>query len=396
MFCFLLGDEMRKRTKTIIILIDGVSPKQMNAYMPLLRAFGKRHGFASIVSLLGYSIGIHPTIWSGKYQEEHGTFTTFYYDPEHSPFKWTRSLRFLPTHFLRKNFLAALKAPYFLLPGGKKLTPKFIRNKVIPLPPAIPIGVAPYFSNNPLESKSGTIFEALEAEGVSCSKQSDSRGYFGEYKNLHEMSLTSSSIGFYYMYRSDELGHIHGPYSSHVESYLRAADKKIAELVRDAEKSSGRVNFLLFSDHGMCEVRNFVNVQKILSKTGLKNGKDYIAFYDSTMARFWPKTGGSKEAIITALSKTKGITLLDNNLLKKYHIDFRDKKRYGELIFLLDPETRIFPDYFAPIKGGVKGWHGFDPEFPESKGIFVTNLPLRKKEIKIVELFGFIKKACGV
>lgn len=387
---------MHKRTKTIIILIDGVSPKQMKAYMPLLTAFGKVHGFASVVSLLGYSIGIHPTIWSGKYQEEHGTFTTFYYDPERSPFKWTRSLKFLPTHFLRKNFLAALKAPYFLLPGGKKLTPKFIKNKVIPLPPAIPIDVAPYFSNNPLESKSGTIFERLGKEGVSCSRQSDAPDYFGVYKRMEDMALTEASVDFFYLYRADELGHIRGPYSNQVASYLRAADTKIKELVHDAGKKHGVVNFLLFSDHGMCEVKNFINVQKILSKTSLKNGKDYIAFYDSTMARFWPKTEAAKGAIVRALSKTKGIKFLDKSLLKKYHIDFRDKKRYGELIFLLDPETRIFPDYFAPIKGGVKGWHGFDPEFPESKGIFVTNLPLKKKEIKIVELFGFIRKACGV
>src|SRR3989338_5865423 len=177
------GREMKQNKKTIIILIDGVSPRQMKRYMPFLTSYGRKQGFADVISLLGYSSGIHPTIWSGKYQEEHGRFTTFYYDPAHSPFKWTGSLKIIPTHFLRRNFLAALKAPYFLLPGGKRLTPKFIKNKVIPLPPAIPIGVAPYFSNNPLESRSGTIFEALEAEGVSCSKQSDSRGYFGEYKN---------------------------------------------------------------------------------------------------------------------------------------------------------------------------------------------------------------------
>ncbi len=380
--------------KTIIILVDGVNPKQMRASMPFLSGFAKKHSFAEITSMLGYSIGIHPSIWSGKYQDEHGIFTTFYYDPEHSPFKWVKSLKLVPTHFLRKNAIAMLKAPYFRLPGGKRLTPKFIREKIIPLPPAIPAGIAPYFSNNPLESKSGTIFELLDKKCISYSRQSDSRGYFGEYKKLEDMELMESAVDFFYFYYSDELGHIHGPRSAQVAGYLNKADSKIKELLQKAESKYKKVRFLLFSDHGMCEVRHFVDVQFALKKTGLKNGRDFIAFYDSTMARFWPADGKIRAAIISALSKTKGIKFLDRKLLKKYRIDFKDKKRYGELIFLAEPETRIFPDYFAPIKGGLKGWHGFDPEFPDSKGIFVTNLRVGKKEIRIADLFTFIKKVC--
>lgn len=384
------------RTKTIIILADGVSPRQMREYMPFLSSYAKKHAYADVVSLLGYSIGIHPSIWTGKYQDEHGIFTTFYYDPEHSPFKWTKWLRLIPMHFLRKNLLAALKAPYFLLPGGKRLTPGFVKKKVIPLPPAIPVDVAPYFSNNPLETKAGTIFDLLDKKGVHYTKHSDAPDYFGEYRKLEDMNLTSSMIDFFYFYRADEHGHIHGPFSKHVAEYLGKADRKAKELFDAAMLRYGKVNFLLFSDHGMCEVRNFVDVQKILKQTGLKNGADYIAFYDSTMARFWPKTYPAKKTITSVLSKVKGLTFLDKKLLKKYRIDFPDKKRYGELIFLLDPEMRIFPDYFAPIKGGVKGWHGFDPEFPDSKGIFVTNLPVKRKEVRVVELFNFIRKACDV
>ncbi|MBI4170693.1 MAG: alkaline phosphatase family protein [Candidatus Aenigmarchaeota archaeon] len=382
-------------TKTIAILIDGVNPRQMKAGMPFITAFAKKHCYASIVSMLGYSIGIHPSIWSGKYQDEHGMFTTFYYDPEHSPFTWTRLLKCFPTHFIRKNVLAMMKAPYFLLPGGKMLTPKFIKNRVVPLPPAIPIDVAPYFSNNLPEPK-GTLFELLDKKGITYSKQSDSEGYFGEYRTLEDMTLTDSDIDFYYLYRSDELGHIHGPYSVQVMNYLQKADNKIKELLENARRLHSKIHFMLFSDHGMCEVKNFINIQKILSVTKLKNGRDYIAFYDSTMARFWPATEEAKQAIISTLASVKGITFLDSKLLKRYRIDFPDKTRYGELIFLADPETRIFPDYFAPIKGGLKGWHGFDPAFPDSKGVFVTNLLVHKKEIKIIELFKFIKKAAGL
>ncbi len=380
--------------KTVIILLDAVNPSQMKRSMPHLCSLAKKYSFAQVISLLGYSSGIHPSIWSGKYQDEHGCFTTFYYDPKNSPFKWTRYLKIIPTSFLRKNILAALKAPYFLLPGGKRLTPRFIKRSVIPLPPAMPVEIAPFFSCNPLEMKDGTIFQMLDKKGISYSRHSDSRGYFGEYKTLDDMSLTESEIDFFYFYRADELGHIHGPNSSQVDAYLRKADDKIRMLLSEANKSGKKFNFLIFSDHGMCEVKKYVDLQKILRHAGLKNGRDYIAFYDSTMARFWPKNKVEEEKIRNALAKEDSIILLDEKLLKKYRIDFPDKTRYGKMIYLLEPETRIFPDYFAPIKGSIIGWHGFDPEFPDSMGIFIANQYIGKKVVRIVELFAFIKKAC--
>lgn len=387
---------MMPREKSIVVLVDGVNPKQMNMFMPFLKKFAKANYSSAVVSLLGYSSGIHPTIWTGKYQEEHGLFTTFYYDPRNSPFRWTRWLKTVPTHFLRKNLIAGIKAPYFWFPPVRPLLPGFVKKKIIPLPPAMPADTASYFSNKKGKAKQKTIFDLLKKKCISFSKQSDSDGYFGRYVKLEGMSLTSASVDFFYMYYGDELGHIYGPYSEKTGTYLRKADVKIKELFEKAKVWNKKVNLIIFSDHGMCEVRKFVDVQTALQKTGLRHKKDYIAFYDSTMARFWPRDKRSKDIIIKTLSKLNGITFLDKNLLKKYHIDFKDKKKYGELIFLADPQTRIYPDYFAPIKGGLKGWHGFDPEFPESKGILVSSFPIKakqKKEIKIVDIFPLLKRA---
>jgi predicted AlkP superfamily pyrophosphatase or phosphodiesterase len=378
--------------KTIVILIDGINPSQMKKGMPFLSNYAKKHHFSKIFSMLGYSSGIHPSIWTGKYQDEHGMFTTFYFDPKNSPFKWAKFLRILPTNFARKYFLAALKAPYFLVPGFKKYFPKKLSDSIIPLPPAIPAEIAPYFSCKGMLQKTITIFDELKSNGISYSRQSDSKGYFGEYRKLQNMHLTSSRVDFFYFYFGDELGHIHGPMSSQVMKYLSECDRKIQELLE--ESKSYKTNVLVFSDHGMCDVLYFVDVQGALSKTGMKNGRDYIAFYDSTMARFWPLLPGSRQKILDALKNERGVTFLDKSLLRKYHIDFKDTSRYGDMIFLMDPQTRIFPDYFAPIRGGLKGWHGFDPNFPDSKGIFVTNHRISKSEIEIVELNRYIRSAC--
>src|SRR5215510_7807062 len=48
-------------------------------------------------SVFGYSSACVPSILSGRWPEEHRNWCYFVYDPEHSPFKWLRPLRWIPT-----------------------------------------------------------------------------------------------------------------------------------------------------------------------------------------------------------------------------------------------------------------------------------------------------------
>src|ERR1044071_393703 len=47
-------------------------------------------------SVFGYSSTCIPTILSGRWPVEHRNWCYFVYDPEQSPFKWLRPLRWLP------------------------------------------------------------------------------------------------------------------------------------------------------------------------------------------------------------------------------------------------------------------------------------------------------------
>ncbi|MFZ0465927.1 MAG: hypothetical protein WAL78_09535, partial [Candidatus Acidiferrales bacterium] len=47
-------------------------------------------------TVLGFSSGAIPTLLSGKMPKDSGHWNLFYYDPEHSPFRWIRWLTFLP------------------------------------------------------------------------------------------------------------------------------------------------------------------------------------------------------------------------------------------------------------------------------------------------------------
>ena len=54
-------------------------------------------------TILGYSSACDPSIISGRTPSQHKLWSSYFYDPEGSPFKWTRPLRFLPQFIFRSS-----------------------------------------------------------------------------------------------------------------------------------------------------------------------------------------------------------------------------------------------------------------------------------------------------
>ena len=54
------------------------------------------HDSKPLDTILGYSSACDPSIISGLTPSEHKLWSSYYYDPEHSPFKWTQPLAILP------------------------------------------------------------------------------------------------------------------------------------------------------------------------------------------------------------------------------------------------------------------------------------------------------------
>src|SRR5438094_8959302 len=50
-----------------------------------------------LTTILGYSSGAIPTLLTGRTPSQHGHWNLFYYDPQRSPFRWTRALAPLPS-----------------------------------------------------------------------------------------------------------------------------------------------------------------------------------------------------------------------------------------------------------------------------------------------------------
>ncbi len=80
----------------------------------------KKHGFnikaikerKPLKTVFGFSSAADPSILTGRYPDEHTHWSSFYYDPKNSPFKFFHYLSFLPKRifdrFRPRHYLSKL------------------------------------------------------------------------------------------------------------------------------------------------------------------------------------------------------------------------------------------------------------------------------------------------
>jgi hypothetical protein len=107
------------------------------------------------------------------------------------------------------------------------------------------------------------------------------------------------------------------------------------------------------------------------NRLGLSYGKDYIAVWDSTMARFWFMNQSARQRATTWLSEQKDGLLLTDEQLKGYGCLFPDRK-YGELFYLLPSGSLFVPSFLNQRK--VTAMHGYAPEHPDSAAAWMSNV----------------------
>jgi hypothetical protein len=101
---------------------------------------------------------------------------------------------------------------------------------------------------------------------------------------------------------------------------------------------------------------------------------DYLAVYDSTMARFWFFDERARCEVSAALRTLDCGKILSEGELEQLGILFPDG-RYGELIFLLNPTWLIGQSDFNGKGWSPLGMHGYHPDDPHSDGAFLSNRP---------------------
>jgi Type I phosphodiesterase / nucleotide pyrophosphatase len=323
-------------------------------------------------SVFGFSSACIPSILSGRMPVEHRNWCYFVFDPHHSPFKSLRALRWLPKAITsRRRFRRWLSV---LVKARLKFSGYFDLYN-------IPFRYISLFNftekKNPLQAgglnRGPNIFDHLEARGIPY-HVSDPKA--AEQTNLDALSrdIEKESIDFAFLYLPalDGLLHRVGNDSPLVPKKLRSYEQSLDELMATASAHYAEVRLYIFSDHGMANCDELVDLQARVKKLGLEVGVDYAVVYDSTMARFWFLNPQARREIVACLREVPQGRILPDEDLKEMGVLFPDRY-FGEMIFLMNEGVLIVPSDMG--ERPIRAMHGYHPAAPHSYAALLTNQP---------------------
>lgn len=336
-------------------------------------------------TIFGYSSTCDPTILTGRLPREHGHFSCFFYSPETSPFKGLKWLKMIPAAIRERARARRLVSRW--LRGKLGYTGYFQLYNM-------PFDVLPLFDYSEKRDiyKPGgilggqsTIFERWEKAGL---KMHVSNWNLPEAQRIEEAraAIASGEPDCMYLYLADLDAVLHrvGPDVKAAEETLASYEQTLRDLYKLAHEKYGKVSIHLFSDHGMTAVRKTVDIMGLLAGTGLQFGKDYVAVYDSTMARFWYIAPGSREKIEATLAGVKEGRWVSKDELKDFGCDFPSDV-YGQAYFLLDAGVLLCPGFMG--NKPIAGMHGYDPSDKDSVALYATNDPSGPKPKRLEDLY---------
>jgi len=344
--------------KTLILWIDAVRQDYVNEKdMPFLYSLSKKYGLGELKQSFGFSSA---SFFTGVYQNKHGQLALYKKGKQ----KKSLLLKILP-NFIKNYYFNLIN----YLKGNDLFMPYLDKKDFIPSQKK------QFHHQDCLKVK--TIFDSFRENKLkylyyqwplmvtnnktklSFRKNND----LTRVKKFIKIFKNNQDIYFFHLWDLDKYGHIYGPESKQLRLKLKEQDnlaKKILSLF-NLEKD----NLIIWSDHGMVNIKQTVNIQSILPKRS-----DYLYFLDGTMARFWFTNKEAKEAVFKSLNSIKCGYILSQEEKKKHKIDFKNEDN-GEEIFLLDNSYAILPNFFN--KDIIKGMHDYDLTDKNDLGIFIIN-----------------------
>jgi hypothetical protein len=323
-------------------------------------------------SVFGYSSTCVPSILSGRWPVEHRNWCYFVYDPKNSPFRSLRPLRWLPTaltsrRIVRRLLTKAVKRQlnfrgYFDLYNipFRHISLYDFTEKKSPLKPG---GM----------NRGPNIFDFLTRRHIPYFVSDPDQS---ERQNLDHLKgrITNSEIDFAFMYWPglDGLLHAVGNQSPEIPAKLRHYDKWIQELLDHAKYHYREIRLYVFSDHGMANCDEHLDLRSRVDALPFSIGKDYAVVYDSTMARFWFFNDQARSAITNLLNNVPQGRILPDSELAQMKTLFEDRY-FGELIFLVKEGVLIVPSHMG--ERPIRAMHGYHPTDKHSYAALFTNQP---------------------
>lgn len=329
-------------------------------------------------SVFGYSSTCVPSILSGRWPDEHQNWCYFIHDPKHSPFASLSWLRWIPKALTSRRIV-------------RRYLTKFVKSR---------LGFTGYFDlynipfqhihlydftekKSPLQpggmNRGTNIFDLLTDKQVP---------YFVTNPDLSEETnhdrliadIQSERIDFAFQYWAglDGLLHRVGNQSPEIDTKLAEYEAWIDATVANAQQHYRKVTLHVFSDHGMANCDEHLDLRKLIDALGLRIGIDYNVVYDSTMARFWFFNNEARKRITAVLKQVEQGRIVPKDELKTMRAHFADH-RFGEVIFLVKEGVLIVPSHMG--ERPIRAMHGYHPHDPQSYATLFSSTPAVAQEI---------------
>ena len=334
-----------------------------------------------LTSVFGYSSACVPSILSGRWPSDHRNWCYFVYDPANSPFAFLRPLRWLPASLtsrrIFRRWLSRLVKARLNFKGYFDLYNMAFRN------------IADFdFSEkkSPLQprgmNRGPNIFDYLEDNSIRYHVSAPERT---EDANLEALitDIETEEIDFAFLYwpSLDGLLHSVGNLSPEIPAKLRSYEKSLERLMQVARRHYSEVRLHIFSDHGMANCDELLDLKAVIQKLPLRPSDDYAVVYDSTMARFWFFNDRARQVVTSSLHQVPQGRILPDCELKQLRTFFPDH-HFGELIFLVKEGVLIVPSDMG--QRPIRAMHGYHPDEPQSYAALCSNVSDIPDEIEAI------------
>jgi hypothetical protein len=346
-------------------------------------------------TILGYSSGAIPTILTGRRPMDHGHWNLFYYDPTRSPFRWLKHFAFMPNRVLNHRLTRrALREVGRRALGLGPLFEVCVETRLLPW--------FDYIEKRNIYAPGGiagdcSIFDELVRRKTPHRVYSDHRFTDEQIFRQAVDDLRRGHRGFFFLYLSemDRFLHGHCTRDAKLDQQLARYADRLRTVFETARALDPEAAFTVLSDHGMTPVGQSFDLVAEIERLGLRMPDDYLAVYDSTMARFWFFSSRGRQAVTEKLASVSCGRVLSDNELEKLGILFPDR-RYGEIVFLLDPGWLIGGSGFSGPGWSPAGMHGYHPDDRHSDAIFLSNRPPAAEVRSIADVYPLMLEAARV
>jgi hypothetical protein len=364
----------------VILMVDALGfefARQARDFAPML------HERRRLDTVLGFSSGALPTVFTGRMPADHGRFLMYRRALGGSPFAGFEAFAWLPRR-VRHSWRVGqwlhrlverrgVRGYFQLYDVPRHLLPAF------DLP------------------ERGDIFEAGGDLGASLWEDFTRAGLRWSGRNWRtpqaenldwvRRRLKEGDEDLLFCYTADLDAALHREGSSGAAP-CRLLDTYDAWLrnLKDACRPGEELWLYLVSDHGMVDVDRHIDVMGRLEGLTARWPRDYLAFFDSTMARFWWRSAGARAEVQAALADgPDGAWLTPEDVARHSVPSAHDA--FGEDLYLLRQGALLLPSFMG--RDPVAAMHGYDPAHPDMAALLWSNrpLPAELKHLRDVRAF---------